>query len=51
MNALNDSDVPTTYDVQPMIIIKKSRDIPGSFAFPYAVGYSYHTHFQNGIDF
>jgi hypothetical protein len=51
MNALTDPDEPTTYDVQPMIIIKKSKDIPGSFAFPYAVGHSYHTHFQYGIDF
>jgi hypothetical protein len=34
-----------------MIIIKKSKDIPFSWAFPYAVGYNYHTHFQLGIDF
>jgi hypothetical protein len=34
-----------------MIIIKKSHDISFSWAFPYAVGYNYHTHFQMGIDF
>jgi hypothetical protein len=51
LNALTDPDEPTTYDVQPMIIIKKSKDVPFSWAFPYAVGYNYHTHFQNGINF
>lgn len=46
----NDSSSPNMAS-QQMIVIKKSRDIPYSWAFPYAVGHYYHTHFQNGIDF
>jgi hypothetical protein len=51
MNSLSDPDKPITYDIQPQITIKRSHDIKNSWAFPYAVGYNYHTHFQYGIDF
>lgn len=40
----------TGLSIQPMIMIK-SRDIPNSWAYPYAVGEYYHTHFEKGIDF
>jgi hypothetical protein len=46
-----DPDAVPTYDVQPQIIIKMSKDIKGSWVYPYAVGRYYHTHFQLGIDF
>lgn len=48
--AANDSSSPYM-STEQMIIIKKSKDIPLSWAFPYAVGQYYHTHFQFGIDF
>jgi hypothetical protein len=45
----DDSNLDIT--IQPMIIIKKSHDISGSWAMPYAIGQYYHIHFEKGIDF
>lgn len=53
MNSINDRDNSSTnltLSIQQMIKID-SNDIMGSWVFPYAVGYNYHTHFNFGIDF
>lgn len=34
-----------------MVIIKRSKDTPYSFATPFVTGYTYNIHFNKGIDF
>jgi hypothetical protein len=36
---------------QPVLKIKKSNDIPGTWQLPFATGYYYHVHWELGVDF
>lgn len=43
--------VEDEFSYEPMVVIKKSNDIPGSWGMPYAVNNYYNVHWKWGVDF